>query len=678
MQKKNIIHRRILLIVLLALIIEIFICNMRTIQSLCYSESSWLDCNIKIEGGTINADTGAIICDDTTVTIVLSDIGRKIENLYIDTRIADDIVSPYTDESVKVKLEVGDESLRSGERVYMPYAEQYVMNTVPASRYIWFESYGEISSMRISLSSEAADSIVINDIVFNAKRPFYFSFIRFFLIIIILLIIYAFRPSSELWSIRVLEHRSGLIKVIVIFNLFLAVIAFLWQSANAAIVEDSFVPYQELSHALANGQLCLPYEPSEAVLMSDGKPSFWSSEDENVMFDYAFHNGKYYVYFGILPCLVFYLPLYMITGCDMPNHIPVVILAVLLITAMEMLIYEMIRAWFKNTSVAVFTVISGISTCALALPWCVSQPDSYTVTILSGMVLSVFGVAMWIRALYTDDHIHYGDLMKGAVLMAAVSLCRPNMLLYSVLLPIFFFTVRKKLRFFKTLIFVAVPYTMFAVVAMIYNYLRFGSVTDFGAEYNLTAQPVIMRTPFIPGLIVRGVYEYFLKFPRTEAKFPFLDMNWVSGEFGQGNNFFTEGVGGLIPLVPICFLIFIFPLFGHKFNREIKLVFGGFLILALIMMAFTSVYSGAFTLRYSMDFTAFFMAAVCMAVMVTEENISETGESIRRGVRTFYLLCFLYTFLFYGMMQLFLDARYPLYYGNTELFYKLYYGFMFW
>ena len=34
--------------------------------------------------------------------------------------------------------------------------------------------------------------------------------------------------------------------------------------------------------------------------------------------DYAYHNGKYYVYFGIVPVLLLYLPYYLLTGGALP------------------------------------------------------------------------------------------------------------------------------------------------------------------------------------------------------------------------------------------------------------------------------------------------------------------------------------------------------------------------
>ena len=37
--------------------------------------------------------------------------------------------------------------------------------------------------------------------------------------------------------------------------------------------------------------------------------------------DHAYYKGKYYVYFGVVPAILFYLPYYVITGTHLHNHV---------------------------------------------------------------------------------------------------------------------------------------------------------------------------------------------------------------------------------------------------------------------------------------------------------------------------------------------------------------------
>ena len=48
----------------------------------------------------------------------------------------------------------------------------------------------------------------------------------------------------------------------------------------------------------------------------------------------AYYNGRYYVYFGVVPCLLFQLPFETLTGIrDLPPALPMILLAWLYILA---------------------------------------------------------------------------------------------------------------------------------------------------------------------------------------------------------------------------------------------------------------------------------------------------------------------------------------------------------
>ena len=46
---------------------------------------------------------------------------------------------------------------------------------------------------------------------------------------------------------------------------------------------------------------------------------------ENYLWDTAYYEGHYYVYFGVVPVLLFYLPFYLVTGANFPTAIGVLI-----------------------------------------------------------------------------------------------------------------------------------------------------------------------------------------------------------------------------------------------------------------------------------------------------------------------------------------------------------------
>ena len=107
--------------------------------------------------------------------------------------------------------------------------------------------------------------------------------------------------------------------------------------------------------------------------------------------------------------------------------------------------------------------------------------------------------------------------------MAAVAGSRPQLLVGSLLaLPLFMGILKKEnRRELWKLLALALPYLGIAAFLMYYNYARFGSALDFGANYNLTTNDMTRRG-FVPGRIPLGIFTYLLQPPKINARFPFL------------------------------------------------------------------------------------------------------------------------------------------------------------
>ena len=74
--------------------------------------------------------------------------------------------------------------------------------------------------------------------------------------------------------------------------------------------------YGALAHSLLNGRLDLRQDPPEELLALDNPYDSTAREaaQVNSLWDHAYYNGRYYVYFGIVPCLLFQLPFEAVTG----------------------------------------------------------------------------------------------------------------------------------------------------------------------------------------------------------------------------------------------------------------------------------------------------------------------------------------------------------------------------
>ena len=93
--------------------------------------------------------------------------------------------------------------------------------------------------------------------------------------------------------------------------------------------------YAELAKSMAHGQLYLEETPPQWLQEMDdpydkgARDELQKETGEEYLFDVAYHDGHYYVYFGVVPVLVFFLPFYLLIGSNFPTAIGVLIAVII-------------------------------------------------------------------------------------------------------------------------------------------------------------------------------------------------------------------------------------------------------------------------------------------------------------------------------------------------------------
>ena len=198
-------------------------------------------------------------------------------------------------------------------------------------------------------------------------------------------------------------------------------------------------PYQELTVALSQGRFD-----------TNGTNPQYSDEEENIQklngldnvyepaqregisyrWDRAFYKGKYYCYFGIVPVIFIYLPVYLLTG----NLINTKILALLLVIAtmimMTKLVMTIAGKWKKsvNTWVLIATTIGFINSSFLI--YSINGSRFYEVASVSALLCTLIGMDFLLNT-FTKKGVKKKYLMTGALFMALAVGCRPNYILTS-------------------------------------------------------------------------------------------------------------------------------------------------------------------------------------------------------------------------------------------------------
>ena len=156
-------------------------------------------------------------------------------------------------------------------------------------------------------------------------------------------------------------------------------------------------------------------------------------------------------------------------------------------------------------------------------------PTFYSLPIMLGLAFSVWGLYFWMRgrasaARSTGPEKWY---LAGSLCMALVVGCRPQLVVLSLLaFPLFWRAYITERRLFsprgaREFACLVAPYAVVAAGLMGYNYARFGSLTDFGANYNLTVNDMTKRGWNL-GRLAPALFAYFLQPPCVTGVFPYV------------------------------------------------------------------------------------------------------------------------------------------------------------
>lgn len=438
-----------------------------------------------------------------------------------------------------------------------------VRGDVQRSQYLRLHFSGDVQKLKVIIRGLQGDSIRQDGgVALNAAVPMFFSWQRCLILAAGLCCLYLLRPGSGCYGLRadLSGKRQWACTVICIAIQLLFFYRMLqWNTDALAWPEymEHHRQYYRLTEALLEGRLDIgegdvlqglenPYDPAAREAAGMGYGDF--------KWDHAYYNGRYYVYFGIVPVLLFYLPCYVLTGRHMPHVHVVFVLGGLLLAGIAYLLWQMIRRWFPRTPYVLYLLLGTTMGAASCLGYAVYKPDLYLVPILAGIVCGVWGLAFWISAERGEGYVTW-RLGAGSVCLALIAGCRPQMLLILLAGPVLF--GRAVLRGRRRLaekgaaqaLALCLPFAVAAAGIMWYNAVRFGSVWDFGANYNLTTNDMTHRG-WVWGRCGLGIFSYLLQPVRVGSQFPFLTDFRVETGY-QGLTLSEMMVGGVLWLFPV-------------------------------------------------------------------------------------------------------------------------------
>ena len=360
-----------------------------------------------------------------------------------------------------------------------------------------------------------------------------------------------------------------------------------------------------------------PYDPNERK--ESRVPYHW---------DHAYYNGHYYMYFGIVPVFLTFLPYRVLTGTALTTFHATQLFVTLAIIGIFALFHLLRRRFFKQLPYWVYLALS-VAFSVMSVWYSTAEPALYCTAITAAIALEVWSLYFFIRAVWVEDKENKQILFAGigATFGALAFGCRPPIALANILvipMLIVFLKSRKfSLKLLGKLLLAAAPYAVVAAGLMLYNYARFENPFEFGQAYQLTVADQTKYSISLDGptilRIINDTSKNFFQVGTLTKEFPYLQAGSVFYNF---------------PILLLGASIFLPGVF-HRLRREklLSLIIF-FAVAALVITAIDILWTPYLLERYRMDIY-FLLGIACYVIAgMWYRSCRKEGHKILNAILT--------------------------------------------
>lgn len=575
---------------------------------------------------------------DEKICLRISDINTEVVTFKLELK---DVEEP-----VKYKLYFSDETTDG----FYELPEKNYIEDFEKSKYMSLALSGKTDKLEVCIDKELYNQEKFEQIILNEKIPFEFNMIRFFIVILILFFGYCMKDSkivNQEYSNKNLKQEMILICILTVFLMILTFIN-TYSSEERSLEENAFVTSsgmynKDFVDSLKQGKFYLPQEPSEEFLELKNPYDALSrnglSRGEDYLWDSAYYDEHFYVYFGILPVLILFLPFNLITGSYLKISVANYIFSVFIFILLKEILLKIINRYFekiefKNVIYSLIILLSG----SLVL-YANGMSRFYEIVIIAGLYFVLQGIYFILCSLENEKN-KYLNIFLGSTFLALSVACRPTDLLVSILILPYLISLfiklikdikENKLNLFKLIIAVAIPYLAIGALLMWYNYVRFENVFDFGNKYQLTINNMMELGSRIYAIPLGLICNLFA-FPNITHQFPFVEHINLFGSF-YGYYYIERFLGGVFMIAPICFYCFaIFKFNKNIKNKELKSLVNMLVCVGTVVASLSVAMAGT-NQRYLIDYAwMFILAGIIIFISLYSLLKSEETKKIMQKI----------------------------------------------
>lgn len=660
---------KLLMCVCIAILIELVICNYRSLESVGWKQYDLMkDSASYLKDGQYK-NGSAIIApfrEDNWCDVTVFVGNKEVKNIYLVCQYLDVNYQPIEKSYVTVYMKIQDE----GNKILYQLPDRVVVPEIKRTHYNRINPSGKLNGFELTFLKPGNSNVAaveISECKFNKQVPLQISVIRIGIILFFVLSLYYLHPGSSIYKISFSQKFEGKRLLIVLSILFCLFFSLFFANINSQYYYRNYkTQYHDLVEAFLNGHTYLDEAPAEALATMDNpydtrfRDEVLREAGESYRLDWAYYNNKYYVYFGVVPVLLTFLPYYVITGSHLSVTIAISIFGIMYIVGCFALLWVLFKRKFSESPFVLYLLSCGMLLFCSGMFYAFRGPAFYGLPILAAAAFAVWGIYFWYAAIDDKNHrIILYKVLAGSLCVSLTAGCRPQFL---VIMVIAFFIYREYIfdkayliskKGIKLLISGILPILLVAIGIMCYNAMRFGSPLDFGSNYNLTSNDMTHRGWHWDRTFL-GIYMYLFDPTKISAVFPFILDSIKSMKDSipftnyMGATIFEGNFGGIVFNHPILFLPFLSVPLRKYCEKNTYRISCFFLFSAVIVLVVDTQMAGLVG-RYLMDFGWLLCFASILLFLSVEKNSG--NDTLKAFIRTGILLS-----LFWGGIYEFLLA----------------------
>ena len=368
--------------------------------------------------------------------------------------------------------------------------------------------------------------------------------------------------------------------------------------------------YELMAEAILDGRISFDYGDEDTLsgLQNPYDPDERKEAGVYYHWDHAYYNGTYYMYFGIVPVFLTFLPYRVLTGQALTTYHATQIFVAVAIVGIFVLFGMLRKLFFKKMPLYLYLALSAAFS-VMSVWYSSAEPALYCTAITAAICLEVWSLYFFIRAVWQEERENKQILFAaiGALLGALVFGCRPPIGLANiVVLPCLYVFLRQRKFSWKLLgklCLAALPYALVAAALMTYNYVRFDDPFEFGQAYQLTVADQSNYKVTLDGANLLRVYnntvKNFFAFSDQTATFPYVKTSSVFANF---------------PVLLLGLWLFQPAVWRRAAQHRLLPFFCGLVVAVLVITAFDILWTPYLLERYRMDIY-FLMGIGCFPII---------------------------------------------------------------